>query len=132
MNFISENVEWKLNEGIFTELMNIFGMPEVDMFASRLHKQSECFVSWKPDPEAVAVDAISVCWRGKHKYAFQLFSLMGRLLQKARQDQADVLLVAPFWVTQNFYATILEMLTHDPMIIIIIEPRHVISNNVAF
>ena len=80
MNFISENFEWKLNEGIFTELMNIFGMPEVDMFASRLNKQIGCFVSWKTDPEAVAGDAFSVCWRGKHIYAFQPLSLMGRLL----------------------------------------------------
>ena len=116
-NFINERVEWKLNEDIFTEIVSIFGMPEVDMFASRLNKQIECFVSWKPDPEAVAVDAFSVSWRGKYIYAFPPFSLMGRLLQKARQDQADVLLVAPFWVTQNFYTTILEMLTHDPLII---------------
>ena len=105
-----------MNEGIFTEIVNISGMPEVDMFASRLNKQIKYFVSWTPDPEAVAVDAFSVSWRGKYSiYAFPPFSLMGQLLQKARQDQANVLLVAPFWVTQNFYTTILEMLTHNPL-----------------
>ena len=91
--FINENVEWKLNEGIFTEIVNIFGMPEVDMFASGLNKQIECFVSWTPDLEAVSVDAFSVSWRGKYLiYAFPPFSLMGQLLQKARQDQP-----MPYW-----------------------------------
>ena len=92
-------------------------MPHVDMFASRLNKQINRFVSWKPDPDAEAIDAFSVSCKRKYIYAFPRFSLMGRVLQKARQDQADVLLVAPFWVTQNFYTTTLEMLTDDPFII---------------
>ena len=113
----NENVEWKLNESFFNELVSIFGLPEVDMFAFRLNKQLDRFVSWKPDPDAEAINAFSISWERKYIYAFPPFSLLGRLLQKTRQDQADVLLVAPFWVTQNFYTTILEMLTHDPFII---------------
>ena len=34
----NENVEWKLNESIFNELVSIFGLPEVDTFASKLNK----------------------------------------------------------------------------------------------
>lgn len=113
----NENVEWKLNETVFSDIVKKFGMPEIDMFASRLNKQIKSFVSWKPDPEAVAIDAFSVNWSEKYIYAFPPFSLMGRFVQKVRQDQADVLLVAPFWVTQNFYTSILEMITHDPYII---------------
>ena len=52
-----------MNEGFLTEIMDIFGMPEVDIFAPRLNKQIGCFVSWKPDPEAVVVDAFSVSLR---------------------------------------------------------------------
>ena len=31
--------EWKLNEDIFTELCEHFGVPIIDLFASRLNKQ---------------------------------------------------------------------------------------------
>lgn len=113
----NENIEWKLNAAIFSKLVGIFGMPEIDMFASRLNKQLKRFVSWKPDPEAEAIDAFSVCWKDRYIYAFPPFSMIGRFLQKVVQDQADVLPVAPFWVTQNFYTAILEMITQDPFII---------------
>ena len=113
----NENIEWELNKTIFSQVVDIFGLPEIDMFASRLNKQIERFVSWKPDPEAVSIDAFSISWKNMYMYAFPPFSLMGRLIQKVRQDQTDVLLVAPFWVTQNFFTSILEMLTHDPYII---------------
>ncbi|WAR20627.1 YI31B-like protein [Mya arenaria] len=57
----NENVEWKLAESVFSEAVNCFGLPEIDMFASRLNRQLDRFVSWKPDPDAEAVDAFSVC-----------------------------------------------------------------------
>ena len=65
--------------------MNIFCLPEIETFASRLNKQIELFL------EVVVVDAFSVCWKGKDIYAFSLFSPIGRQLQKPRQDQADSL-----------------------------------------
>ena len=79
----NDNVEWKLNEG-FTETVTIFGLPEIGMFASRLNKQIECFVSWKPDLGAVVVDAFSIGWRGNiymYIYAVPPYSLKGWLLQ---------------------------------------------------
>ena len=44
--------EWKLNLDIFQELCEKFGVPSIDLFASRLHKQVPRFLSWKPDLEA--------------------------------------------------------------------------------
>ena len=58
-------------------------MPDIDMFASRLNKQIECFVSWRPDPDAVAIDAFSLNSSDyKLIYAFVPFSLIGRTIQK--------------------------------------------------
>lgn len=54
--------EWKLNEDIFKEICKIFGVPNIDLFASRLNKQVPRFCSWKPDPEAEHFDAFSICW----------------------------------------------------------------------
>lgn len=113
----SESIEWKLNEFIFSQMVDEFGSPDIDMFATRLNKQIEEFVSWKPDPDAIAIDAFSVNWSNQYVYAFPPFRCVNQVLQKARQDQADVLLVAPFWITQNWFVSILEMLTQDPIIL---------------
>lgn len=44
----NENIEWKLSEEIFIKVVDIWGKPEIDMFASRLNTQLPKYVSWKP------------------------------------------------------------------------------------
>ena len=54
----------------------------IDLFASRLNRQVETFVSWKPEPEAWAVDAFSLNWKDIVFYAFPPFSVLGQVLTK--------------------------------------------------
>ena len=49
--------EWHLNPKIYKAACDTFGTPEIDLFASRINSQTEKYVSWKPKPEAFAVDA---------------------------------------------------------------------------
>ena len=49
----NENVEWMLDKQIFKKITQHWPFPQVDMFASRLNKQLEQFVSWKPHPDAL-------------------------------------------------------------------------------
>jgi hypothetical protein len=44
--------------------------PKVDLFASAWNRQLDFFVSWKPQPEAMAVDAFSINWIILKGYAF--------------------------------------------------------------
>ena len=84
----NENVEWYLNKSVFEELVLLFGLPEIDMFASRLNKQVTRFVSWKPDPEAECVNAFSVNWSSYTLiYAFPPFSFIGQT--EGRQSRVD-------------------------------------------
>ena len=112
-----ESAEWMLDTKLFIEIVQVFGKPDIDMFASRLNFQVEQYVSWKPDPGAQFVDAFSLDWSGKYIYAFPPFSLVGRLIQKVRADAADMILVAPLWVTQNWFTAVLELLVEDPLIL---------------
>lgn len=116
----NENVEWKLNETIFIEIVQIWGLPSIDMFASRLNKQVDQFVSWNPDPDAIAVDSFSLNW-AKHNliYAFVPFSLIGRTLSKLRQDGGEMILIAPIWVTQNWFPAAMEMLIDRPRMFLV-------------
>ena len=84
-------------------LCNKLGRPSIDLFASRLNAQVEQFVSWRPDPDAVAVDAFSLDWAKFEFYAFPPFCLKTRCLQKVNFDRAEGILIVPDWPTQAWY-----------------------------
>ncbi|XP_052694156.1 uncharacterized protein LOC128172399 isoform X2 [Crassostrea angulata] len=83
----SDSTEWKLNEKVFDELCRIFFYPDMDLFASRLNRQLENYISWFPDPFAFTSDAFSISWSDFKPYIFPPFSLIGRVLQKLEDDQ---------------------------------------------
>ncbi|XP_068703769.1 uncharacterized protein [Montipora foliosa] len=64
--------------------------PEIDLFASRLNAKTAKFISWHPQPGAVATDAICLSWANMNCYAFPPFSLLPRVLAKIRHDKALV------------------------------------------
>lgn len=51
----SDSTEWMLKTDIFERLCQHFFLPDVDLFASRLNKRLEKFVSWFPEPDALFV-----------------------------------------------------------------------------
>ena len=54
-------LEWKLNPKVFTDILSCVKVNcEIDLFASRINCQLKTFVSYKPDPEAYAVDAFTL------------------------------------------------------------------------
>ena len=116
-----DSTEWMLNKSLFNAIVKEFGLPDIDMFASRLNKQVHNFVSWKPDPDAMAIDAFSIKWPEKLIYAFPPFSIIGRVVQKVHLDKAEVVLVAPIWITQNWYTAVLQMLVRDPLILKVMD-----------
>ena len=87
---------------------------DVDLFASRLNFKLPQYVSFRPDPSAMAIDAFSLQWSHFHAYAFAPFSLIGRILKKVIEEQADLLLVAPIWQTQPWFPTMLHLLADNP------------------
>ena len=60
----NDNTEWMLNHEVFNNVVARYGMPDIDLFASRLNHQLPKYVSWETDPGAVAVDAFSLHWGG--------------------------------------------------------------------
>ena len=85
----NDQIEWQLNPVLFGKIAEVFENPNLDLFASRLNKQLPLYVSWKPDPGAQYIDAFSFNWSSIYMYAFPPFSLIGRVLQKIRADQAS-------------------------------------------
>ena len=96
--------DYLLPKQVFKEIVSRFGTPDTDLLASRLNNQLPTYVSWRPDPGAIATDAFSLDWGQVYFYAFPQFCLIGQCLQKVVQDKAEGILVAPNWPTQTYRA----------------------------
>ena len=70
--------EWMLNKKVFADVTKVFGMPEIDLFASKLNTQLKCYVSWYPDCKAVAIDAFTRFWGNEYVYVFFSFQFNTR------------------------------------------------------
>ena len=92
--------------------------PNIDLFASRMNKQLDKYVSFKPDPDAFAVDTFSLNWSTYNFLVFPPFALVSRTLQKIQEDSATGVVVAPYWPNQAFCPVLLEMLTDNPVILV--------------
>ena len=99
---------------LFDTITCQFLYPQVDLFASRLNRQVDTFVSWKPEPAAWAVDAFSLNWKDIMFYAFPPFSVLGQVLNKIIEDQASGKLVMPLWPTQPWFPVMLSLLMDHP------------------
>ena len=110
--------EWALQKPLFNASIKKLGVePDVDLFASRLNFQLKPYVSYKPDPEAQAINAFHVSWKGYTFYAFPPFSVLQRVLQNISDEEATGLLVVPNWPTQIWWPYLMHMLIDFPVIL---------------
>ena len=107
--------DWMLCPQIFDKINTLLGPLQVDLFASRLTHQLQNYVSWRPDPEAMATDAFTLDWTQFQGYANPPWNLIGRVLSHVRNQKAQVTLVAPIWRSQIWYPTLLEMAIQIPL-----------------
>ena len=70
--------DWKLCPAVFRHINQRRGPLEVDLFASRLTCQLRQFVSWRPDPMAIATDAFTLDWAELKAYANPPWNLISR------------------------------------------------------
>ena len=78
----SDSTEWMLKSEIFERICDQFFKPDIDLFASRLNKQLNKFVSWNFDPEAYHVDAFTMSWSMFRPYIFPPFKFIVRIINK--------------------------------------------------
>ena len=109
-----DNIEWMLDKSMFDRIVQKYGLPEVDLFASRLNNQLSTYVSWMPDPGAWVVDAFTMHWGALKFYAFPPFCLIAKCLQKIKADNASGIMIVPNWPTQPWFPLLSNMLLEDP------------------
>lgn len=104
----NDSIEWSLKDSLFSQVTAVFGVPDVDLFASRLNHKVRRYCSWEADPDCLWVDAFTLRW---HQfglvYAFPPFNLVGKVLNKARRDRVDLILIAPRWPTKYWFGDLI-------------------------
>ena len=109
----SEDTEWAINRHIFEQVCEVWGFPNIDLFASRNNFQIDNYVSWGPDPGASFIDAFSLDWSEfNYVYIFPPFRLLPRILQKVRMERVKAIIVAPIWMGQPWF-TPLQVASKD-------------------
>ena len=83
----NEAIQWKLSFHLFQKISSMFGNPTLDFFASCINYQIYRYISWKPDPKALAIDAFSIKWNTEFYYIFPPFSLLGKVTAKMYRDK---------------------------------------------
>ncbi len=108
--------DWKLDPLSFKRIQSLWKM-EVDLFASSWNAQLPILVSRFPQPGAWMTDALSLGWKNLSGYCFPPFGLIPFCLSKIRQEQAEIVLIAPYWPSQYWFPSLLELATDVPRLL---------------
>lgn len=112
----NEDTEWELADWAFKKIIEIFGKPEVDLFASSANSKCEIFISRFPASDALAVDAFTISWSKLDFYAFPPFALILKVLIKIKNDKETGIMVVPNWPSQPWFPMFKELLIDKPLI----------------
>ena len=114
---LNDSSEWKLDPQLFKEICKRLGNPEIDLFASLATHQIPKYISWKPDPKAIAVNAFQTSWAHKFPYAFPPFKLIGRTINKVQHHHISAIIITPVWHTATWYPMLIHMSIQRPLLL---------------
>ena len=92
--------KWKLHPEPFHKIADKFGKPDIGLCASRINRQVKRYVSWHPEPEAMAVNAFSLTWSSNYFYMLLSFSAIDQVLAKVNRDKNEAVIVVRNWSNQ--------------------------------
>ena len=78
---------------VFKYLVELFQVPDTDMFAYRLNKQLPKDASWMPDPESYIIDCMSTFWENTYIYAFPPLSMIWPTINEIEKEAEKALII---------------------------------------
>lgn len=113
---VHPDVEWELADFAFKKIQDTFGIPDIDIFASRVNKKCPKYISWHRDPDAFATNAFTIPWSDFFFYGFPPFSMILKTIRKIIKDKARGILVVPWWPTQPWFPVFNKLLVSKPLV----------------
>ena len=112
---LQDATEQRLNPELFQKIVDKFGKPGIDPFASRVNRKLKRYVSWHPEQEATAVNAFFLTWNNNYFYMFPPFSFAGRVSAKVNKDKTKGVILVPDWSTQYWCTQLMQMTNQKPL-----------------
>ncbi|XP_077124878.1 uncharacterized protein LOC143781863 [Ranitomeya variabilis] len=109
--------EWSLNRTVFRLITRAWGVPQIDLFATRGNRQVERFASLNSMDHPDMLDSLHHPWDFRLAYAFPPMSLIPLVIRKIRRERARVILIAPFWPKRPWFSCLQSMCLSDPWIL---------------
>ncbi|XP_066429301.1 uncharacterized protein [Eleutherodactylus coqui] len=106
--------EWELHPEVFSLLVEKWGVPEVDLFASSANTKCRLFFSRGAEKQALGTDALSHPWDWDLAYAFPPLPLIPLLLRKLLQSTLTVIFVAPYWPKRPWFPLLRSLSVGEP------------------
>ena len=107
-----DSTDLKFHPRFFRQADRQWGRHTVDLLATCLNTQLARFVSWRPDPEAEAVDAFQFPLSGENPWCFPPEALIPRLLGLLTRQRATV---APQWPGKPWWPDLIRMMVDKPI-----------------
>ncbi len=102
--------EWRLHPQAVQLIWGRFGAAQVDLFASP--ETTHCQEFYSLTEATLGTDALAHSWpRDLHKYAFPP---LAQTPCKIREDEEQVLLVAPYWPNRTWFPDLMLLATAPP------------------
>ena len=88
----------------------------MDLFATRFNNKLPQFVSPVPDPQAWAVDALSLSWEDLDPFAFPPAAILGKVVEKLQDYPCNrIILIAPGWPNMPWFWDLVAMSSQIPL-----------------
>ena len=125
---IFQHTEWSLNDSVLRQIFAIWGSPSIDLFASDNNHKIPVYCSLIPSRRALSGDALVISWSGILGYAYPPIALLSRVLQKVKQEECTLILIAPLWPKRPWFPLLLDLLIDFPIEIplldtLLVQPR---------
>ncbi len=105
--------EWMLNRQTVSQIWDLFGKAEVDLFASQESSQCPLWFSLS-FLTTLGIDAFTHPWPNVSLYMFPPIKLIPAVLRRVKVSGALLLLIAPFWPSQTWFSELTPLLYRPP------------------
>jgi hypothetical protein len=111
---LSSPTEWELNNQVVSRLFQLWGLPEIDLFATFDNRKLPRFCSLFPHQQAVHQDALAISWDHMFAYAFPPLAILNQVLNKVAKEQVMMILIAPLWTRREWFPLLLDLSVDFP------------------
>ena len=110
-----QSTEWSLHPQVFIQICLKWFTPHEGLFATCLNHKVPLYVSPVPDQNAWDIDALNINWSGLTAYAYPTTALLHRVIQKVRQFNCLVIVIAPGWPGMPWFWDLVQLSTEIPL-----------------